>query len=131
MEEIENSFASNICRCTGYRAIADSLKSLATDIDERLKNKLMDLEDLNFVNQCGVKCKTECQHKCVKKGSNHDKNTNKEKAEWCVLDDASKIVVDCGSTKFYKVYNLNDVFKAMGRNGEYKLIAGNTGQGKR
>lgn len=130
MKEIENSFASNICRCTGYRSIADAFKSFGTDVDDRLKNKLIDLEDLGFVKPCGVNCKTKCQHKCDKKDSKNNSDENKEAEDWFVVDDASKIVIDCGSTKFYKVYNLNDVFEAMERNGEYRLIAGNTGQGK-
>ncbi|KAL0828977.1 hypothetical protein ABMA28_003866 [Loxostege sticticalis] len=126
MKEIENSFASNICRCTGYRPIADAFKSFATDIDDNLKNKLEDIEDLSFFKPCGVACNKKCVHK------NKCQDSEINDSDWCVLakDDKQMIVIDCGSHKWYKVYRLDDVFDVMGKaKDDYKLIAGNTGQG--
>ena len=44
MQEIENSFASNICRCTGYRPILDAFKSFAEDAHSTMKNQIDDIE---------------------------------------------------------------------------------------
>ncbi|XP_064073184.1 uncharacterized protein LOC113399628 [Vanessa tameamea] len=111
-KEIENSFAGNICRCTGYRPIADAFKSFATDADKSLLNKLQDIEDLGFFKSCAVKCTQD--------------------NDWCILDKASNneiIAIESGNHKWFKVYSLSDVFKAIEGCHDYKLIAGNTGQG--
>ncbi|XP_026741667.1 xanthine dehydrogenase 1-like isoform X2 [Trichoplusia ni] len=126
--EVENSFASNMCRCTGYRPIADAFKSFAKDADQKLLDKLGDLEDLAMFKTCGLECAQKCSHrdKCFK-GVANSGDGDKE-VEYILISDESMIVVDAGKHKWYKAYNLSDVFKAMSF-GEYKLIAGNTGQG--
>ncbi|KOB76483.1 Aldehyde oxidase AOX1 [Operophtera brumata] len=109
-----------MCRCTGYRPIADAFKSFATDADQRLLDKICDLEDLSILKQCGVKCAKQCPHKNANKVEDED--------DFTFLNDNKMIKVNYGTQRtWYRAYSLDDVFKAMA-NGEYKLIAGNTGQ---
>ncbi|XP_045452018.1 indole-3-acetaldehyde oxidase-like [Melitaea cinxia] len=110
-EEVENSFASNICRCTGYRAIADAFKSFATNADKRILAKLQDIEDLGVFKPCKKNCTPE--------------------SDWCVIENCNNkaVTISGNSHNWFKVYNLQDVFKAIGQSEDYKLLAGNTGQG--
>ncbi|XP_038212491.1 xanthine dehydrogenase/oxidase-like [Zerene cesonia] len=126
-EEIENSFSGNICRCTGYRAIADAFKSFASNSGQSVNKKLKDIEDLAIFNTCGVKCKENCHHKKI----NHNANDNFKDNEWCILnkDDNETRVLKSQRYMWSKVYSLKQAFKAMKQCDNYKLIAGNTGQG--
>lgn len=132
-KEIENSFAGNICRCTGYRSIADAFKTFANNLDDDIKNKLIDVEDLSVTKSCGRRCSNKCNHtdKCHNKSDEYGTGIKHDNS-WCVIEkrDDNMIVVNCGKRKWFKTYLLDDVFKIMAKNSNYKLIAGNTGQGE-
>ncbi|PZC82144.1 hypothetical protein B5X24_HaOG210952 [Helicoverpa armigera] len=136
-EEIENSFASNMCRCTGYRPIADAFKTFAKDADQKLLAKLSDIEELDIVKSCGLKCAQSCSHreKCCNgdivkfNGFNENQQSDEEVEENFIhIDNNKMIVIENDTNTWYRAYSLSDVFEAM-RHGDYKLVAGNTGQG--
>ncbi|XP_001688833.2 uncharacterized protein LOC5667145 [Anopheles gambiae] len=114
MEEIENSFGGNICRCTGYRPILDAFKALAVDADPKLKAKCQDIEDLTKI--C-PKTGSACAGKCAAAGkTNPNKGLHlsfEEQKEW------------------HKVYNVSDIFAIFESIGDkpYTLIGGNTAHG--
>lgn len=40
MEQVEDAFDGNICRCTGYRPILDAFKAMSGNASEELKRKM-------------------------------------------------------------------------------------------
>jgi xanthine dehydrogenase/oxidase len=112
MEEIENSFGGNICRCTGYRPILDAFKSFATDADKKLLDACSDIEDLpKTCPKSGAPCSGKCS------ALNVEKNPVS-----FVFEDARE---------WHKVYNLEQLFKVMGtiQYRPYMLVGGNTAHG--
>lgn len=117
MLDLEQSLASNICRCTGYRSILDAFKTFATDAPKTIE--IPDIEDLSV-------CKTKsCNKPC-------DEN------DWCVVT-MNDLSIDDGIVKinlkdgkfWYRVTRIVDVFKIIAEtNASYKLICGNTAKGE-
>lgn len=103
MEEIENSFGGNICRCTGYRPILDAMKSFAADA--------VDIEDIGDWDvkcpQTGKLCRGTCKVNPIKFV------TNKDGKRWFF------------PKKTEDVFSAFDQIKGM----EYMLVAGNTAHG--
>lgn len=112
MEQIENSFGGNICRCTGYRPILDAFKSIARDATEELKNVIQDIEDLNKIcPRSGKSCAGSCSS--ATKGNCHIKITENDGKEW------------------HKVVTVKEIFDVLGKipNKKYMLVHGNTAHG--
>lgn len=120
MLEIEQSFGSNICRCTGYRPILEAFKKFAKDAPKTIE--IPDIEDLKICSNNDKPCNREC-----------------EVDDWCVLsmNDLSinngilKINLKDGKT-WYKANKVADIFTVLRTEGydSYKLICGNTAKGK-
>ncbi|XP_022114711.2 probable aldehyde oxidase gad-3 [Pieris rapae] len=106
MKELENSFGSNTCRCTGYRPILKTIKSFGSDAPE-----VQDIEELSI-------CEKKCDRKCS------------VSSEWSVLEENDEIIeIDCGSEKFYKVWTVEHIFEVIRGPCEYRFVDGNTAQG--
>ncbi|XP_059045056.1 uncharacterized protein LOC131840881 [Achroia grisella] len=113
--EIENSFGSNTCRCTGYRPILEAFKSFAKDAP---KPKLDDIEDLKL-----CKNKDKCDHSCDK--------------SWCYVNanDTDNNTIKRINLKddriWYRISQVQDIFDILDNEGQesYMLVNGNTGRG--
>lgn len=110
MDEIEKSFAGNVCRCTGYRPIMDAMKSFASDACSALLEKCGDIEDLgdlcNQIDSSG--------HRCAE----------------VLMRNPIHLFFDNGR-EWHKVFTLAEVFEIL-KAIEFKsycFVAGSTGQG--
>ncbi|XP_049874984.1 uncharacterized protein LOC126373065 [Pectinophora gossypiella] len=115
--EIEKSFGSNVCRCTGYRPILDAFKKFATNSKE---TDLLDIEDLTI---------------CKKTGSPCTKN-NCDDDDWCLVspEDLKQTVTQIDlkdGRKWFRAKFILDIFAVLYREGHdsYMLVAGNTAKG--
>ncbi|XP_011061244.1 PREDICTED: xanthine dehydrogenase/oxidase-like isoform X2 [Acromyrmex echinatior] len=114
MQEIENSFGSNICRCTGYRPILDAFKGFASDASPQLAKDIRDIEEIYKIKTCpknGMPCKGTCADRHFS-----DRNT---------LD------IKLADTEFYKVYSIENLFAIFREKPDatYILNGGNTAHG--
>ncbi|XP_052750539.1 uncharacterized protein LOC113513917 [Galleria mellonella] len=121
--ELEKSFGSNTCRCTGYRPILDVIKSYAVDASPELCQRVKDIEDLKICD----KNFRNCQRKC---------STYSVSSDWSLLENSlprteKTIVLDFGKEKMYKVFDEEDIFDIFNKYGveSYQLVDGNTAKG--
>uniref|UniRef100_A0A182K1U4 FAD-binding PCMH-type domain-containing protein n=1 Tax=Anopheles christyi TaxID=43041 RepID=A0A182K1U4_9DIPT len=112
MEDVENAFGGNICRCTGYRPILDAFKSLAVDADETLLDACQDIEDLK--KTC-PKTGSPCAGKCP---AAKDRVDAKRPVKLVFEDEK----------EWHRVSQVADIFTIFEQIGTkpYMLVAGNT-----
>ncbi|XP_073945872.1 xanthine dehydrogenase-like isoform X2 [Choristoneura fumiferana] len=117
MLEIEQSFGSNICRCTGYRPILEAFKTFASDAPE--PHDLLDIEDLNICKKNGKICLT----------------STCSESDWCLVeaDDIpqNKEIELKDGRSWFRVLSVKEIFEVLGKNGDdsYMFVAGNTAKG--
>ncbi|XP_026318629.1 xanthine dehydrogenase 1-like [Hyposmocoma kahamanoa] len=119
MLEIEQSFGSNVCRCTGYRPILKAFKKFAKDYPNAYE--IPDIEDLSICEKTGKKCNKTCD----------------EEDEWCVIkkeDVMQHKIIEIplqDHKKWFRVLTVNDIFEVLNQEGydSYMLVAGNTAKG--
>ncbi|XP_055857003.1 uncharacterized protein LOC129919921 [Episyrphus balteatus] len=112
MEEVENSFGGNICRCTGYRPILDAMKSFAMDTNIKVpEDVLQDIEELSKIKcpKTGQNCNGNCKGKVTKRPA-------------VVFDDDSQ---------WHWPKTLDDLYGVLSKvsSEKYMLVGGNTGHG--
>lgn len=121
VSEAEKAIAGNLCRCTGYRSIADACKSFSADVD---------MEDLGF-------------NSFWRKGESKEAKINSlppynHKSEACTFPQFLRSEIRSSSfldPKRYGWYNpatieeLQSLLKANDFGNSMKLVVGNTGMG--
>lgn len=123
VSEVEKSIAGNLCRCTGYRSIADACKSFAADVD---------MEDLGF-NSFWRKGDS----KEVKIDSLPPYNHNAENCtfpEFLRNEIRSSMFLDSKRYGWYSPVSVEELQNLLRANdfsneNEMKLVVGNTGMG--
>ncbi|KAJ8719479.1 hypothetical protein PYW08_011654 [Mythimna loreyi] len=121
MAELEQSFGSNTCRCTGFRPILETIKSFGIDASPEICQKVRDIEDCNALSK-NSRC---CQRQC---------SINSDCSDWTVVADVkseSTLSFNFGNYKFFKVYEVDAIFDVLNEHGvdSYMLVDGNTGKG--
>ncbi|XP_075153164.1 uncharacterized protein LOC142226822 [Haematobia irritans] len=109
MQEIENSFSGNICRCTGYRSILDAMKSFASDSNIKIPNECQDIEDL-------------VSKKCPKSGKGLICSSN--------CSPALRFVTYNDGIQWFWPQNFDELITILEKlplDDEYMLVGGNTG----
>ncbi|KAK7082852.1 hypothetical protein SK128_018427, partial [Halocaridina rubra] len=129
VSQVEKSLDGNLCRCTGYRPILDAFKSLATDADQALKNKLIDIEEAYEGS-----CKTDGGRRCIdcnKTGSScSQRKSHILKA--VVTQPNPNLKLTISGVQWHQPNTVKGIFQVIRNLGpyeKYQLVVGNTGAG--
>ncbi|CAG9135468.1 unnamed protein product [Plutella xylostella] len=139
--EVEESFASNICRCTGYRPILDAFKSFAKDAPKPAPTDIEDIEDLSTCRHKRDDCRQTCERAgdCPQTSEQPGDcpQTSEQPGDWCWVEETDvqdpavmKIKLKDGKV-WYRVHTVSQIFEVLNVEGydSYMLVAGNTGRG--
>ncbi|CAH2090196.1 unnamed protein product [Euphydryas editha] len=121
MSQLENSFGSNTCRCTGYRPIMDTIKSFAIDSSLELCQRVQDIEEISTCVKHKMRI---CDRKC----------SETSESDWSIVNNINDadgpLKINFGDKIFFKVFkedHIFEIFKTYGVD-HYMLIDGNTGK---
>lgn len=117
LQQVENSFGGNICRCTGYRPILDAFKSFAMNNTAAC---IGDIEDLTLDG-----CRISNEQRCAKDGM------CKRICENGAANNALEIVDDDGKMWLFpaNLAELMNILSTKVAQSEYMLVGGNTAHG--
>lgn len=93
------------------------------------------MEDICQLKACGVKCTKICSYRNLQKNNPIKIQFDEESKNdsWCILGNMKTdlLMVKNDTFRWFKVYKLSDFFKVIEQGDDYKIVAGNTGQGKK
>ncbi|BET01356.1 2 iron, 2 sulfur cluster Hypothetical protein [Nesidiocoris tenuis] len=132
MAKIEDSFAGNICRCTGYRSILDAFKSMAKDAPKPPKFELTDIED-SFTKVCGLgNCSSSCPDcpNARKEKMIDDDGDEIDFIETAMAPKSLRLTVN-GIENWIRVSSIQEIMEVLDMIGDnsYTYVAGNTATG--
>eukprot|EP00095_Tigriopus_kingsejongensis_P005797 maker-scaffold88_size394946-snap-gene-2.26 protein:Tk05797 transcript:maker-scaffold88_size394946-snap-gene-2.26-mRNA-1 annotation:"hypothetical protein DAPPUDRAFT_313254" len=117
MKQMQNALDGNICRCTGYRPIWDTLHSFASDAPPELRARIKDIEELVVPRRGASLCprtQAPCQDHCAPIPRDIIQFIRADEGDWI---------------KPHTLEDLLGVLADIQPNEAYRLVAGNTGTG--
>ncbi|KAL8561663.1 hypothetical protein ACOMHN_001395 [Nucella lapillus] len=130
-QEVEDNFDGNICRCTGYRPILDSMKSFAKNSSIPGAG-LIDIEDLNkkLCPRTGEACNGSHNHNTASNGSAAASGSSTT-AGAGGGDPSGSLRVQIGGCHWYRPSSLQELGGIMrgSKDSSVRLLFGNTSAG--